>query len=168
MSDAPALPRAALAWAAGAVGPRARVRQVRRLAGGTHAATHLLRTEAPRAEVVLRRFPPQDPAPAREAAVLRALDGLDARAPRLLAVDPEGRRCGAPAVLTTRVPGRADIRPADPEAAARGLGAALALVHAVPRARLSGLRDCLAAARSSAQRAGEGAPRRYSVRTAPW
>ncbi|UNT00206.1 aminoglycoside phosphotransferase family protein [Streptomyces tubbatahanensis] len=155
MSDAPAVPQAALTWAARAVGPRARVRHVRRLPGGTHAATHLLRIAPPKTEVVLRRFPPRDPAPAREAAVLRALDGLDARAPRLLAVDPAGRHCGAPAVLTSRVPGGADIRPADPEAAARRLGAALALVHAVPRARLSGLRDCMAAARFSAQRAGE-------------
>jgi hypothetical protein len=78
-------PAEALAWAAQAVGPAASARTVRRLAGGTHAATHLLRTERPAGELVLRRFPPGDEAAAREARVLEALDGLDGWAPRLAA-----------------------------------------------------------------------------------
>jgi aminoglycoside phosphotransferase (APT) family kinase protein len=145
---------AALAWAAGVAGPGASARTVRRLAGGTHAATHLLQTARPAREMVLRRFPPGDNAAAREASVLAALDGLDGWAPRLLDADPGGRRFGEPAILTTRLPGRADIMPASPDIAAAQLGRVLARIHAVPLARFSGLRDGMAAAAAASAHAG--------------
>lgn len=149
-------PSAALAWAGEAAGPGASVRVVRRLAGGAHAATHLLRTGRTGREVVLRRFPPGDRAAANEARVLSALDGLDGWAPRLVDADPDGRRFGEPAVLITRLPGRADITSAAAETAAAQLGRALARVHAVPAARLGALRDGMAAAAASAGQAGGG------------
>ena len=114
---------------------------MRRLSGGTHAATHLIRTERPTRELVLRRFPPGDDAAEREARVLAALDGLDGLAPRLVDADPAGRRFGEPATLITRLPGQADIMPACPDTAAEQLGQLLARIHAVPLARLTGLRD---------------------------
>ncbi|MFC0041900.1 phosphotransferase family protein [Actinomadura rayongensis] len=123
--DAPS--PAVLAWAAEAVGDRPPARVVRPLAGGSHAATHLLATATRR--MVLRRFPAGDGAAAREARVLTALDGLGGLVPRLLAADPGAAR---PATLTTVLPGRADIRPADPGAAAVRLARTLARLHAVP------------------------------------
>ncbi|MFJ8621882.1 phosphotransferase family protein [Kitasatospora sp. NPDC093550] len=111
----------ARAWVGEAVGSAASAQVVRRLAGGAHAATHLVRTEEPSRELVLRRFPRGDGAAAYEARVLSVLEGLDGRAPRLVATDPDGRRCGEPAVLITRLHGRADIMPAAPASAAAAL-----------------------------------------------
>lgn len=75
---------------------------------------------------MLRRFPPGDTAAANEAHVLDVLDGLDGWAPRLLGADPDGARSGEPAVLISRLPGRADITTIAPETAAaqQGRGAA--------------------------------------------
>ncbi|WP_433366551.1 phosphotransferase family protein [Actinoplanes sp. CA-142083] len=103
-----------------------------KLAGGTHAITHLIRTTDPVRELVLRRFPPGDDAASREAIVLAALDGLDGLAPRLLAADPAGRRFGEPATLLTRLPGEASLAPRPTQ-----LGRALARVHATPLDRLA-------------------------------
>jgi aminoglycoside phosphotransferase (APT) family kinase protein len=83
--------------------------------------------------------------------VLTALDGLDGWAPRLIEADPAGVRFGQPATLITRLPGRADIRPRFPIAAARQLGAVLARIHAVHIAGLTGLRDGLWAESAAVQ-----------------
>jgi aminoglycoside phosphotransferase (APT) family kinase protein len=128
------------------VGPRATIESVRPLAGGTHAATHLLRMANPARDLVLRRFPPGDAAAGLEAAALTALDGLDDWAPRLIDVDPSGEHVGEPATLITRVAGRSDIIPADPHAAAAELARALARVHATPVDRLDSFRDGVAVA----------------------
>jgi aminoglycoside phosphotransferase (APT) family kinase protein len=98
--------------------------------------------------MVLRRYPAGDDAAAREALILKALDGLDGWAPQLVDVDPEGRRFGEPAVLITRLPGHADITPASPTVAAQELGRALARIHALPWTRFGPLRDGMAAGRS--------------------
>jgi aminoglycoside phosphotransferase (APT) family kinase protein len=116
-----------LEWAAGVTG--APVRVVRELRGGTHAVTLLL--EADGHEVVLRQYPPGDDAPAREAAVLAALDGLDGWAPRVLGVDADRGL-----ILITRLPGTADIMPSDPAHAASELAQGLARIHATPRPAL--------------------------------
>ena len=132
-----------LTWAAEISGGP--VRAVGNLAGGTHAATDLL--ETPRRQAVLRRFPPGDTTSAvNEAHVLDVLDGLDGWAPRLLGADPQGDRFGRPAVLISRLPGRADITSIDPDAAAVQQGRVLARLHATPAERLTGFRDGMAAA----------------------
>ncbi|GAA2741805.1 phosphotransferase family protein [Kitasatospora cinereorecta] len=152
--------RAALEWAAEAAGVPGSGWAVSRLLGGAHAATHLLRAERGGAELVLRRFPAGDGAAAYEARVLRALDGLGGWAPRLVAADPDGARVGGPAVLISRLPGRADLSTAPAHTAAQALGRALARVHAVPTERLAGvLRDGMAAgSRPLTADAGPGAP----------
>lgn len=139
-----------LAWAGTAVGAEQPARVVRRLAGGSHADTHLLETGAGRA--VLRRFPVGDDAAANEARTLTSLDGLDGFAPRLLAADPDGARTGRPATLITVLPGRPDILHADPGAAAARLGRALARLHAVPTGALTGFRDGVAASNAAPAR----------------
>ncbi|MFI0374405.1 phosphotransferase family protein [Actinomadura sp. 1N219] len=146
----------ALTWAALAAGEPVQV--VRRLPGGTHAATHLLTTTETRRELVLRRFPHGDTAAANEARVLDVLDGLDGWAPQLLGADPDGHRCGGPAVLITRLPGRADITSVAPDTAAVQLGRVLARLHGMPLTSLTGLRDGMAAALASPTRNEATAP----------
>lgn len=64
----------------------------------------------------------------REAVVLQALNGTDVVAPSLVAVDVDGGLCGQPAVLMTRLPGRADLSDASP-ARMRALAEAVRGVH---------------------------------------
>ncbi|SNY47147.1 phosphotransferase family protein [Paractinoplanes atraurantiacus] len=135
---------ATLRWAAETAGSDVPARLVRQLAGGTHAVTHLVETARPARQMVLRRYPPGDTAAAREAAILTALDGMDGWAPELIGADATGRRTGAPSVLITRLPGRADLS-VPPAQAAEQLGRALTRVHAVPLDRFRRLRDGLAA-----------------------
>ncbi len=110
----------------------------RPLAGGTHASTYLVQMVNPERDLVLREFPAGDDAARREAHVLGALDGLDGLAPRLLASYVGGPSSERPAVLISRLPGRADINPADPHRWAAELGRALARVHAADLERLTG------------------------------
>jgi aminoglycoside phosphotransferase (APT) family kinase protein len=122
-----------LQQAALAAGPSATVVSVRSLPGGSHARTWLVCTADPPVDLVLRDFPPGDPAAADEERVLRALDGLGGLAPRLVDADPGGASWSdRPAVLISRLPGSAEITPADPVAWAAQLGRTLALVHAAP------------------------------------
>lgn len=128
---------AAIERARALAGANATVRGTLALAGGTHARTYLIRTANPERGFVLREFPPGDPAVADEILVLGALDGLGGLAPRLLAADPAGRGEG-PWILTSRLPGVADINPADPPGFARQLGECLARIHATADDRLAG------------------------------
>jgi aminoglycoside phosphotransferase (APT) family kinase protein len=129
----------ALAAATAAAGPDAVVESIRRLTGGTHADTHLVRLSSPDLEVVLREFPTGDTAAQDEARVLQALDGLDGLTPRLLACDVAAEGTTRPWVLISRLPGHADITPRDPEDAARQLGQALARLHTIPPTRFAAL-----------------------------
>jgi aminoglycoside phosphotransferase (APT) family kinase protein len=136
MSDRP-LSAAAVERAAALAGPDATVRGMLALAGGTHARTYLIQTANPEHEFVLREFPPGDRAVTDEMRVLGALEGLGGLAPRLLAADP-APLMEAPWILISRLPGRADITPADPLDFARQLGEALARIHATASDRLAG------------------------------
>lgn len=136
MPDAPR-PPAAVEQAARLAGPNATVAAFRALAGGTHARTTLIRTANPELEVVLREYPPGDDAARREARVLRALDGLDGLAPRLLASDSADPASRGSWVLISRLPGTADITPRQPAVRAGQLGRALARVHQTPLHRVA-------------------------------
>jgi aminoglycoside phosphotransferase (APT) family kinase protein len=120
-------------------GPSAVVTGVVRLEGGQHADTWRVDTESPATRVVVRRFPQGDPAPLREARVLRALGGLGGLAPLPLGGDLQGRRSGPPTSLISWLDGEADIAPTDPRGWARELGRGLAAVHGLPTARLAEL-----------------------------
>ena len=128
-------PRDAIVRAAQVAGPVAAVVEVRRLLGGTHANTHLVRTTAPGMELVIRDYCAGDVASERERWVLSCLAGLSGLAPRLLAHGIEGDR---PWLVISRVPGWADILPSDPLGYAAQLGRALARVHATSSRLLSG------------------------------
>ena len=128
--------RAAVGQAVALAGPRAAVRHISALAGGTHARTYLIQTANPELEVVLREFPAGDAAACQEAQVLTALDGLGGLAPRLLASGPGGTPPAGPWNLISRLPGAADITPARPSAFAAQLGETLARIHAAPQTHL--------------------------------
>jgi hypothetical protein len=88
--------RSALARAVDVAGPFAVVESVRRLNGGTHADTHLVRLSNPDLEVVLHEFPIGDAAAENEARVLQALNGLDGLTPRLLDSDVDAAQAVRP------------------------------------------------------------------------
>ena len=134
---------AAIERAAGLAGPNAAVRAVRPLFGGTHARTWLVQTAGPEREVVLRQFPAGDQAAVREAGILTALQGLGGLAPELLASNDSPASAEDPWLVISRLPGTADITPAQPSNWARQLGEALARIHATSPQRLSGLPDVL-------------------------
>jgi aminoglycoside phosphotransferase (APT) family kinase protein len=133
-------PDRALRWAESAVGPRARTLAVRALEGGTSSAIHALDvdTAAGRTHrLVLRRFVRADwlaeepSAPQREAAALEVVRESAVRTPRLVALDPDGRDAGTPALLMTRLDGQVEWNPAELEAYLRRLAAALPAIHAL-------------------------------------
>lgn len=65
----------------------------------------------------------------REARVLAGLAATGVPAPRLLAADPDGHGCGDAALLMTRLPGRIQLNPADPERWIGEMATMLARIH---------------------------------------
>ena len=133
-------PAAALAWAASAFGPGARVIGARPLASAW-LANHAVDVAAGDGTVhrlVLRRWArpgwdEEDPdfTAAREAAVLELLAPTPVPAPALVAADPDAEICDVPALLETRLPGGPPDLGGDPGPLVEGLAAALPPIHAV-------------------------------------
>jgi aminoglycoside phosphotransferase (APT) family kinase protein len=127
-----------LAWAAHAVGPRARVVTWRRLTGGIASSVHQLGVVDAKGRthrLVLKRWLNEDRAGGlaefnRETTALVALEHTDVPAPRVVASSPEAAD-GAPAALMTRVRGRVDLVPRDPVRWLDQMAATLAQIHAV-------------------------------------
>jgi aminoglycoside phosphotransferase (APT) family kinase protein len=151
----------ALDRAAELAGPGAVIESIRRLEGGTHADTHLIRLSNPDLDMVLREFPVGDVAAANEAHVLDILDGLDGWAPRLLASELAAKETARPWLLISRLPGKADITPNDPQRWAHQLGNTLARLHATQPSTLAGLCDVLK--RSGGSRANLHGPAAATV-----
>ena len=130
-------PARAIAWCERVAG--ARIVAVAPLRGGTSSAVHAL-TSAGGRELVLRRFVRADwlaeepDAPARELAALAIAERCAVPTPRVVAADPDGAEAGAPAVLTTRLPGAVVWRPAAVEPFLEGLAALLPAIHDTPAA----------------------------------
>jgi aminoglycoside phosphotransferase (APT) family kinase protein len=141
MSAAAPLPTEALAWVVSSLPGARRVVGHRRLTGGITSVVHALRLDGYARMVVLRQWVPGHGLPndsndasvavAREAAVLTALATADLPVPRLLAIDETGRRAGHPSVLMTRVPGRIDLTPDDPQGWTRRVAELLPRIHEV-------------------------------------
>ena len=126
----------ALAWVAETVGPLA---DVRTLEGG-RTSTMLAITPVRGAAVVLRLMTVEPwrthgaELTTRERDTQRRLEGSRVPAPRTLALDASGERCGHPAHLMTRLPGRPETDRADAGSLDR-LAELLARIHALePRA----------------------------------
>jgi aminoglycoside phosphotransferase (APT) family kinase protein len=130
---------ATLRWVERCLGPGSEVKMVRPLAGGTAHRNHALLVESRSGNVhrlVLRRWPNgwllDQPgfSPEREIAALALLAGCEIPTPSLVAADPAGAHCDAPALLITRLLGHPP-RPAPddlPEYLIQ-LAAALLAVH---------------------------------------
>lgn len=114
-----------------------------RLLGGITSSVHAClveRTTGPRQTVVLRRWttPVSEDAEApervrREAGTLAQLAATGVPAPELIALDPDGvGNDGVPALLMTRLPGRIDLTPADPQRWLGQLAAMLPVIHSAP------------------------------------
>ncbi len=134
------------------MGRGARLVAIRRLAGATTAAVHVVEVEdrdGRRHRLVLKRYSddPSEPDSARrEARILRLIHGIPSPrrgggragrgvfpAPELIAVDPDGESGDAPALLMTRL--RVLLRPPHLRPWLRHLAALLPRIHAVdPRA----------------------------------
>jgi aminoglycoside phosphotransferase (APT) family kinase protein len=92
------------------------IRDVRRLRGGLHVATHLVILDVAGRDLsfVLRRYLPGEREAAlcrREATGLSALEGSDLPVPRLLVSDPKGEFFGAPATAIGFLAGGLPERP---------------------------------------------------------
>lgn len=130
----------ARAWVEKAVGPGAEVVRFRRLSGGTASAVHAVDVSTMTGgtvHLVLRRHVlpsllDEEPDLAeREAINLEVLERAGIAAPRLVAVDPDGDQCDAPAVLMTRVPGRLELKPRDLDQWLRHMAELLPPIHAI-------------------------------------
>jgi aminoglycoside phosphotransferase (APT) family kinase protein len=124
-------PAAALAWVASALGGP--VDRVRVLRGGMSSAIHQVSVGATRA--VLRRYVRPDTEPdiaGREARALAFVAALPLPTPALLAADLTGAATGVPMLLMSRLPGRVDWRPSDPDGWLLRMAELLPVIHAVP------------------------------------
>jgi aminoglycoside phosphotransferase (APT) family kinase protein len=140
--------REALDWVEDVVGPGSRTTSVEYLPGTSFHANHavdVLDRDGVSHALVLRRW--ADAAweeldaefnAEREARILRLLEGSSVPTPVLVAADPLGRRCGVPALLATRLPGRPpDEDPADRPGFLRELARIAAVISSIdgPAAR---------------------------------
>jgi aminoglycoside phosphotransferase (APT) family kinase protein len=144
------VPDQALRWVTASVGSGARVLAADALVGGTSSAVHALRVDtggSQTLELVLRRFVRLDwlieepDTATREAEALELLADVRLPTPRLVAVDPDGSRAGAPSVLMSRLPGTVVWDPADVDEFLRALAEPLPLIHSVDVAARVGLAD---------------------------
>jgi hypothetical protein len=116
-------PRAALRWAADAVGPGATIQSVRLLAGATSSTLHSLEVayRGRSLKLVLSRFTNaewlrEEPDLAtHEAANLKKAAEAAVATPELIAYDATGEQCGCgvPAILMSQLPGSVELMPAD-------------------------------------------------------
>jgi len=129
--------REILQWAANHIHPRARVIAVAPLLGGITADIDRITVDSPAGliDVVLRRWPDEDWTEAlvrREASALTAVRGHGVPAPVLLAMDEDGAVTGMRCTLTSALPGRPDLAPADLPSWLGQLSSTQAAIHAVP------------------------------------
>ena len=118
----------------------------RRMTGGITSAVHRLTLESGggRDVLVLRQYEHGHLAHVdsgaaaeirHEAATLRAVHDAGLPAPEPVASDAEGLETdGRPTILMTRLPGRPDVAPEDPDGWLRQVAATAALIHDVPLA----------------------------------
>jgi Phosphotransferase enzyme family len=121
----------------------ARVVAWRRMTGGVASVVHRLTIDlgSGREVLVLRQYEheflahlgSETAALVRdEVATLRAVHDAGLPAPEPLAADTDGRESGGhPAILMTRLPGRVDVTPADPEGWLRQIAAMAVRIHDV-------------------------------------
>lgn len=135
---------AGLATMISEIAPGAATQQVRPIGGGLAAATFAVDTSA--GDFVLKVYRPADDTPSLEWERLTFAQRAGVPVPEPVALDAEGRWFGSAALVMSRLPGRADVRPTDPDGWLRQLAHALAAVHETDTTGASGplLRPSLA------------------------
>lgn len=125
-----------LGWVERVLG--ARVVAWRGMTGGIVSVVHRLTIDhgSYRDVLVLRQYERADNDTAalirHEAAALRAVHDAGLPAPEPIATDADGRESGErPAILMTRLPGRLDVTPTDPEGWLRQIAATAVRIHDV-------------------------------------
>jgi aminoglycoside phosphotransferase (APT) family kinase protein len=126
-----------LRWVAHQVHPRAQVTAVATLPGGLTAGMDRVTVDCPTGlkDVVLRRWPDEDWADGlvtREASALAAVRGCGVPAPQLLAMDEDGAETGVRCTLTSALPGRPHLDPANMPSWLGQLATMQAAIHVVP------------------------------------
>ena len=108
------------------------------MTGGIVSVVHRLTIDhgSHRYVLVLRRYEQAEPDAAAlirdEDAVLRAVHGAGLPVPEPVAIDADGSESGGhPAILMTRLPGRLDLAPVDPDGWLRQIAAMTARIHDV-------------------------------------
>jgi len=121
-----------LAWAAGLIGPGARVVAAKGLREGANPWLLRIESGGPTIEAVLKTWDPGDPGGfATEIAALRLADERGIPAPRILGLDVTGSAAGTLAALETVVRGHSAIPVQPTPERLRAMGAAAAALHAV-------------------------------------
>lgn len=140
MIEPVALPAPVIEWIERNIGAGARTTRAWPLRGGRSSEMHAVDVRDARGftrELVLRRIvnrrwiEAEPDLALREAAAL-AVAGPTGLVPRVVAVDPAGEACGAPAVLSERLPGTVDLSPQDRDGWLQQLAEVLARVHDLP------------------------------------
>jgi aminoglycoside phosphotransferase (APT) family kinase protein len=128
-----------LRWVERSLGGTTQVVAWRRMTGGiSGSAVHRLTIDhgSYRDVLVLRQYEDAEGDTAalvrREVAILRAVHDAGLPAPEPIAADADGREAdGHPAILMSRLPGRLDVTPADPEGWLRQIAAMAVRIHDV-------------------------------------
>jgi aminoglycoside phosphotransferase (APT) family kinase protein len=115
------------------------VARPRRLSGGVASEVYAMRLHFDGREdrVIVRRYvdgkgaEPGPPTIRRDVATLTQLDQTSLPVPRLLGADLTGETAGWPALVMTSLPGRIDLRPANPTAWTDALAETLSEIHEV-------------------------------------
>lgn len=124
-----ALSDAGLATMIAEVAPGAAIQQVRPIAGGLASVTFAVKTTA--GDLVMKLFRPHrwTEAPPEWDRLTFAQRVAGIPVPRPIALDADGRWFGAPALVMSRLPGRADVKPDDLAGWLRQLAHTLAAIH---------------------------------------
>lgn len=109
------------------IAPGAGTPLVRRIGGGLAAATFAVDTTM--GDFVVKLYRPTDDTPRLEWERLTFAQRADIPVPEPVALDADGHWFATPALVMTRLPGRADVRPTDLDGWLRQIAQALAAVH---------------------------------------
>jgi aminoglycoside phosphotransferase (APT) family kinase protein len=120
------------------IAPGAETRRVRPIGGGLASATFAVDTTA--GDLILKLFRPhrRAEAPLEWERLTFAQRAMGVPVPEPVALDAAGRWFGSPALVMSRLPGRADVSPADLDGWLRQLARALAAIHGTDTAGADG------------------------------
>ncbi len=125
-----------LAMMVAEIAPGAATPRVRPIGGGLAAATFAVDTTA--GDFVAKVYRPTDDTASLEWERLAFAQRAMVPVPEPVALDADGRWFGAPALVMSRLPGRADVRPTDLDGWLRQIAQALVAVHETDTAGAQG------------------------------